>query len=81
MMSLKQPNKTKKSKGLTTSQWEAWVHAHYVVHHDTAADALQFLKDKRKLDNTASYRYARRYQEDVTSQTVNLGKGESWCLW
>ena len=61
MMQLQQPktknktntNKKKKPKGLTTPQRVAWAHTHYVVHHHgTAADALQFLNNKRKVDNT-----------------------------
>ena len=41
-----------KSKGPTDAQRAAWAHAHYIIHHGTAADATRFLKYPQTVANT-----------------------------
>ena len=51
----RKPQKKKpkaKSKGLTDAQRAAWAHAHYIIHHGTAADATRFLKYPQTVANT-----------------------------
>jgi hypothetical protein len=41
----------KKRKQPTTKQRNAWAHAHFIIHHDTAADAAEFLKHNHNAAN------------------------------
>ena len=45
--------KKKKPKGLTDKQRAVEAHAHYIIHHSTAADAARFLRNNGNIKNAS----------------------------